>query len=453
MFQVAIEGHKGGKSCRMAYDLVDVYDPETDATSIARTTGYTCIIVARQVLNGPFTRKGICPLEFVGRTTGCFEDLSAGYETVWGLSRSGALSGFAEPLKRLLRTSFTAHQVCCPFLRRFAMSKLKAAVIGVGSMGSRHARIYAELPETELVGAVGATETNCVRIAARYGGRAYTDYEKMLTTERPDLVSVAVPTVLHLEVAKAALAAGCHVLVEKPIADTVEAARALIVAAEAAERKLMVGHIVRFDPPIRALKQHMDAGELGCLHQVVCRRIGPFPYRVQDVGVGLDLAPHDLDLLRYITGEAPLSVYAETTQRLHAEHEDLLTALLRFPSGVVGMLQLNWLTPTRARDVDVLGARGMLRADCVGQTLTFFENGDVEGAMPTVEHGFRGVTVGRTIQFPLPREEPIRAELAAFVAAVLNDTDVPVTGADGLAALRLALAVVASGNERRLVEI
>ncbi len=330
------------------------------------------------------------------------------------------------------------------------MTKLKAAVIGAGSMGSRHARIFAELPETDLVAVVGASTANCVRVAEQYASTPYTDTQQMLTVAQPDLVSVAVPTVHHLVVAKTALAAGCHVLVEKPIASTVDEAQALIPAAVAADRKLMVGHIVRFDPAVQALKQHIDAGELGPIHQIVCRRVSPFPHRVRDVGVALDLAPHDLDLMHYITGQAPSSVYAHTAQRFHARHEDLLAALLRFPGGIIGILEINWLTPIRVRDVTVLGDRGMLCADCIGQTLTFYENAEIDG---DTGRGVTGVSQGRTIGYPIPRFEALRAELSAFVAAVLNDTAVPVTGADGLTALRLAQTLVISGAERRLVEV
>ena len=333
------------------------------------------------------------------------------------------------------------------------MAELKAAVIGVGSMGRRHARVYAELPETELVAVADASEADSARTADQYGGKAYMDYQEMLAAERPDLITVAVPTVLHLDVAKTALAAGCHVLVEKPIAASVDEAQSLIAAAATANRKLMVGHIVRFDPTVQALKQHIDAGELGRIFQIVCRRTGPFPHRIRDVGVVVDLAPHDLDVMRHITGEEPLRVYAETEQRIHTEHEDLLTALLRFPSGITGMLEINWLTPTKARDVVVLGEQGMFRADCLLQDLYFYENAETNGEMWSTLRNLKGVSEGRMTRFPLQRYEPLKAELAAFVAAVLNDTPVPVTGADGLAALRLALALVKSGAEHRPVEV
>jgi len=333
------------------------------------------------------------------------------------------------------------------------MAELRAAVIGVGSMGSRHARIYAGLAQTELVAVVSATEATSGRVAREYGGTAYTDYREMLTAETPDVVSVAVPTVLHLEVARTALNAGCHVLVEKPITATFEEGRALIAAAEAAERKLMVGQIVRYDPAIQALNRQLDAGMLGRIFQVACRRVSPFPRRIQDVGVVLDLAPHDLDLMRYLTGEDPVQLHSQTAQRFHAAHEDQLTAQLRFGSGILGLLEINWLTPTKVREVLVLGERGLLRADCIDHTLTFLENDESADGASMAEGTLSGVGQGRMLELPVGDEEPIASEVAAFVDAVREDTDVPVTGADGLAALELALALLQSGAERRPVEV
>jgi predicted dehydrogenase len=333
------------------------------------------------------------------------------------------------------------------------MSDLKAAVIGVGSMGQHHARVYSELAETELVAVADVSEERCARITAQYGGKAYTDYLEMLESERPDVISVAVPTRFHREVTEAALSAGAHVLVEKPIASAVAEAQALIKAARAADRKLMVGHIVRFDPTVQALKEHLDAGELGKIFQIVCRRVGPFPSRIRDVGVVVDLAPHDLDIMRYVTGEDPLRVYAETEQQIHTDHEDLVTALLRFPNGITGMLEINWLTPTKVRDVIVLGEQGMFRADCLLQDLYFYENAEANGEMWSPLRMLKGVSEGRMTRYPLKRYEPLKAELAAFISAVINDQPVPITGEDGLAALKLALALVESGAEHRLIEV
>lgn len=330
---------------------------------------------------------------------------------------------------------------------------LKAAVIGVGAMGQHHARVYTELAQTELVAVADMMPATGQHIAAKFGVPAYTDYRQMLEREQLDLVTVAVPTCFHQEVAERVLEAGAHVLVEKPIAATEEEGEQLIARAKTLSRKLMVGHIVRFDPTIQALKQHLDAGELGRIFQIVCRRTGPFPARIRDVGVVIDLAPHDLDLMRFITGAEPVRVFAETEQQIHTGHEDLVMALLRFDNGITGILEINWLTPTKVRDVIVLGERGMFRADSLMQDLYFYENAQANGEIWSALRVLKGVSEGRMTRFPLKRTEPLKAELGAFADAILEDTPVPVSGEDGLAALRLALAVVESGKTHQVIEL
>jgi predicted dehydrogenase len=241
--------------------------------------------------------------------------------------------------------------------------------------------------------------------------------------------------------------------VEKPIAASLEEAQAIIGRADDLGRKLMVGHVVRFDPAIQALKQHLDEGELGRIFQIVCRRVGPFPARIRDVGVVIDLAPHDLDVMRFVSGDEPVRVYAETQQEIHTAHEDLLAATLRFQNGLTGVLEINWLTPTKVRDITVLGERGMFRVDSLTKDLYFYENAQADGPMWSALEMLKGVSEGRMVRFPLQRYEPLRAELEAFATAVIEDEPVPVSGQDGLQALRLALALVESGKTHQIVEI
>lgn len=330
---------------------------------------------------------------------------------------------------------------------------MRVAVIGVGSMGVHHARIYSELPDVKLVAVADTDPQRAKAVAARYGARPYTDYRRMLEKERPDAVSVAVPTALHESVGLDALEAGAHVLIEKPIAATPEGARRLIDRARQLGRQLMVGHVVRFNPAIQALKRKLEAGELGRVFQIFCRRIGPFPTRIRDVGVVIDLAPHDLDVMRFLLGSEPTRIYAETEQRIHTEHEDLLWGVLRFPEGVVGVLELNWLTPVKVRETIVLGERGMFRVDDLNQDLYFYENGQAADLPWPALQTLRGVSEGCMIRYSIQRYEPLRAELEAFIGALKDGRPVPVSGEDGLAALRLALALVESGKTHQVISL
>jgi predicted dehydrogenase len=330
---------------------------------------------------------------------------------------------------------------------------MKVVLIGAGSMGRNHARVLSELPGVLLAAICDEDLATAGEVAARYGGAIYTDYHRMLDEVKPEAVIIAVPTALHMEVALYALEAGAHILVEKPIAATLEEGHAIIEKASIVHRILMVGHIVRFNPAMRQLKQKLQEGELGRIFQIACRRVGPFPTRVRDVGVVIDLAPHDIDLMRYITGTDPVRVYCETERRIHTEYEDLLLGLLRFPDGVTGALEINWLTPTKVREVLVLGERGMFRVDDLTQDLYFYENADVGHTIWPALQTLKGVSEGCMTRFAFQRIEPLRAELEAFTNAIQNDQPSPVSGEDGLAALKLALALVESGRSHRVVEV
>jgi UDP-N-acetylglucosamine 3-dehydrogenase len=330
---------------------------------------------------------------------------------------------------------------------------IKVAVIGVGSMGKNHARVYSELPEANLVAIADSDQELAAATAEKYNVHAYTDYYELLEKEKPDAVSIVVPTALHEKVGIVALEAGAHVLMEKPIAATVEEGQCLIEKARTVHKQLMVGHIVRFNPAMQALKQKLADGDLGRIFQVFCRRAGPFPARVRDVGVVVDLAPHDVDVMRFLIGAEPLRAYAETEQRIHTNHEDLLWGLLRFPDGVVGSLEINWLTPTKIREVLVLGERGLFRVDDLTQDLYFYENAQVNGELWPALKTLKGVSEGHMIRYAIQRYEPLKAELQSFVSAIKEERPVPVNGEDGLAALRLALALVKAGQTHQVIEV
>jgi predicted dehydrogenase len=330
---------------------------------------------------------------------------------------------------------------------------LRVAVIGAGSMGRNHARVLADNPDVKLVGLADINFEAAIEASRRFGGLAYADYKLLLDEQKPDAAIIAVPTVHHLEVALQVLERKIHLLIEKPLAFTLEEGETIIAAAKEADVKLMVGHIERFNPAVIALKQHLTEGELGRVFQLDARRQGPFPPRVIDVGVVIDLAVHDLDVMRYVTGAEIIRVYAETERRIHSRREDLLSGLVRFDDSSVGTLTINWLTPTKIRELNVIGERGMFHVDYLTQDLYFYENAIAQGSAWDALQVLRGVSEGRMIRHVVVKQEPLGIEQKKFLAAVRDEESVPVTGEDGLRVLELAHAVVTSGRENRAIVI
>lgn len=327
-------------------------------------------------------------------------------------------------------------------------NSVRAAVIGVGAMGRHHARLYHDLPGSELVAIADADETTGKTVAHRHGTKFYIDYHAMLEAEDVEAVSICVPTTWHRAVALDVIRRGIHILIEKPIAASVEDGQTVIDQARTQGVTCMVGHIERFNPAIVELKRRLDAGELGHIFEIVARRKGPFPARVRDVGVVIDLAAHDLDIMWYLTSAEVTRVYAETARRVHQSHEDMLSGLLRFANGTVGVLDIDWLTPTKIRELSVIGERGMFRVNYITQELFFFENAQA-GKRGEYLNVLLGVAEGRMIRHVVTRREPLRTELEVFLAAVQGRDAPIVKGEDGLRALRQALAIVQSGLEHQ----
>ena len=322
---------------------------------------------------------------------------------------------------------------------------LKVAVIGAGTMGASHSRVYAEMDDVTLVAVADPNLDASARIARTYRPRVYTDYRELLDKEKPDLVTIAVPTKDHGGVACEVMSRGVHVLVEKPLALTIEEGITIIEAAERYGVKLSVGHIERFNPAIVEVKRRLDNQELGRLYQVRARRVSPFPGRIQDVGVILDLATHDIDVIRVLLGSEVTRVYAEVERKVHTSCEDLLSALFRFENGVIGVLDVNWLTPEKVRQLAVLGEGGMYLTDYLTQDVYWYQNTAMADTWDSLSL-FRGATEGDMVRIHIDKKEPLRAELESFVAAVRDDREPEVSGVDALAAIDLSLTLAESGR-------
>lgn len=334
---------------------------------------------------------------------------------------------------------------------------LRAAVVGLGTMGRNHVRVYDEvLADVELVAVADPDPTALRRATTGRAARGYADARTMFEEEHLDLVSIVSPTSLHRQATLDALACGANVLVEKPIASDRAEAEAMIRAAEQAGRLLTVGHIERFNPAIRELRRRLAGGELGRIFQIKATRLGPFPARIRDVGVVLDLAPHDIDVMRFLLDSEPIRLYAETEQRIHTDHEDLFNGVIKFANGAVGVLDINWLTPNKRRTLTVTGERGMYVADYIDQDLIFYANPD---AVQTWEHPEEdesgqlttSVSEGEMTRRSVRRQEPLAVELAEFARAVREGGPPPVEPRDALVALLLARKMVDAASSGTVV--
>jgi predicted dehydrogenase len=334
-------------------------------------------------------------------------------------------------------------------------ASMRAGVVGLGMMGRNHVRVWDEaIPGVELVAVADPDPAAVARATAGRRARGYDDPRAMLQAERLDLVSIVAPTSLHLPVTLDALRSGANVLVEKPIAATRDEAVAMMGAASETGRMLTVGHIERFNPAIRELRRRLAEGELGRVFQIHATRLGPFPARIRDVGVVVDLAPHDIDVMRYLVDSEPIRLFAETERRIHTDHEDLFVGTIKFANGVVGVLDINWLTPTKRRSLTVTGERGMYVADYIAQDLVFYANQDAPDTWinPGTGRSVTSVAEGEMTRRAIRREEPLVVELRGFADAVRNGGPPPVEPRDAMIALLLARKMVESGERGEVID-
>ncbi len=313
---------------------------------------------------------------------------------------------------------------------------LRVGLAGLGSMGRNHLRNLVARDDVVLAAVADPSEGALTAAGEQTDAHAYADPLEMLEEERLDALVIAAPTTLHHQIALAAIERSVPLLVEKPLATTVAEGRDLVEAAARRDVVLQAGHIERFNPAVLALGERLTGGALSRIYSIKTLRAGPFPARIRDVGVAVDLATHDVDIMCHLAGARPDRVYAETTQHVHTTHEDLVFGLLHFPGGTVGLLDVNWLTPEKQRRITVLGAEGMFQVDYLAQTLTF-TRGTAE-LSPTYLDGYAPTFAGETVQLPVTPAEPLRRELDAFFAAVRNGGPAIIPGSDGLWAVALA---------------
>ncbi len=325
---------------------------------------------------------------------------------------------------------------------------LRVGVIGTGAMGKNHVRVYSEIDDVELIGVSDIDKTSGVAIARKFHCEYYADYKNLL--ERVDAVTIAVPTSQHSEVGKAAIERGVHILMEKPLAKTIEQSKELVALGREKGIVLAVGHIERHNPVVRHLKKLLEENTFGKIFNMTSRRVSNYPKRIRDVGVIMDLAVHDIDICRYLAGTDVDMVFSVAGFSGQTKFEDHATIMLRFKNDILGVVDTNWLTPMRVRGLSVTCEKSFIQVDYMAQSLNISTSklGELdETNLYKLPLEMETVTVG------LKKEEPLKKELEDFIGAIEQNRPPLVTGEDGIMIIRLAEAAKCSAREGRAIII
>jgi UDP-N-acetylglucosamine 3-dehydrogenase len=329
--------------------------------------------------------------------------------------------------------------------------ELRIGLAGLGSMGRNHLRILASRNDIRLVAIADPVAAALSAAVASSGAQPFDEPLAMIAEAELDALIVAAPTTSHVALALAAIDRDIAVLVEKPLAESAEEGERIVTAARRRGVPVQVGHVERFNPAVLELGRLIKDGWLSSIYSIASRRAGPFPARIRDVGVTIDLATHDADILSWIAGERPSRVYAETAQRIHASHEDLLFGLLHFPSGATGMLDVNWLTPAKRRQLVVVGEEGMFELDYLTQRLTFTRATDTTN--PRLIGGYAPTFEGDVAELPVVSGEPLAAEIEAFLRVVREGGRPLVDAEDGLWAVAIATSLLTAAATGQAVDL
>ena len=308
--------------------------------------------------------------------------------------------------------------------------KLKAAAIGVGSLGRHHARNYAELAREgriQLVGICDIDPETAARVASENNAPVFTAWRKLL--DKVDLVSIATPTETHCEIACTFLEKGTHVLVEKPMSLSVAEADQMIAAAERSGAKLMVGHLERFNPAMVALRPHVNHPLYFEIH-----RVSPFPNRSLDVDVVLDVMIHDLDAVQWLVGgDVEISAIHAVGIPVISDKVDAANARLEFANGAVANITASRIGTDKVRKTRFYQRNSYVVLDYA----TKFAS--LTSLNPDAAHPLLGISINR---LEIDDVEPLRAELLGFLNSIENDTEPPITGIEGRKAVALAVGVL-----------
>lgn len=328
------------------------------------------------------------------------------------------------------------------------MTKLRAALVGLGIMGANHARVLSNLDGVDLVAVAdpqGDTRGSLPRT------EVLTSVDEVIK-RKVDYCVIAAPTAFHEEISLKLIDAGIHVLIEKPIAHTFESAKRISNAANEKGVVGAVGHIERFNSALQQARTRILNGDLGEIYQISTRRLGPFPARIADVGVVMDLATHDIDLTSWIADSGYQNVNAHSATRSGRPHEDLVAVVGKLKNGVVVNHLVNWLSPLKERKTIITGEKGTFVVDTLTSDLTFYANGTVNVSQQQIAH-FKGVSQGDIQIYAFNKPEPLALEHQNFRDAVLGNQSEIVTLETGTQTVQVAEAIIQSTQNQKAVNL
>ena len=310
---------------------------------------------------------------------------------------------------------------------------IKAAVIGLGNMGQHHAKAYSALENVSFVAACDSKIERFDHVIKSSNTKYYKTIDDMLSNETIDVVSICVPTMAHYDVAKKCIDAGIAVLVEKPIAETVNQAKDLVAYAKEKNCLLTVGHIERFNPAVLNVKKWIADGNLGRIQAITAKRYGPFPKQIKDADVLVDVAVHDIDIVQFLVNEKPENTDVKTKQIHCDDRADFGHLCMTFPGDVYVNIFVSWALPYKERVIEIIGDKGIAVVDCIKQT--------VHVSKVDIEKGpdYVSLPIAETTQLEFERREPIIEECRAFVHAVETKSKPAICPEQATEALSLAL--------------
>ena len=306
------------------------------------------------------------------------------------------------------------------------MNRINVGVLGCGFWGRNHARVLSELGSCNLIAVADINAKKARTIGEKYNVKWYTDASRLIENKNIELISICTPTITHAKLSLEAIKAGKHILVEKPMTNTVKEAEEVIRSANRQNVKVMVGFIERFNPAVRKAVEIIKNGEIGDIVIASSRRVSRWPERIGDVGVIKDLAIHDIDLICHLFCDDVKQVYAVAGSLAH-RFEDYANIILRFRNGRSAFIEANWLTPRKIRRLTLTGTEGILQVEYVTQEVT------VENQKMAYSPFFK-------------KEEPLKLELEYFTNAILKDETPKPSGEDGLKALKICEAALKSAK-------